>query len=96
MNGLLFVTLLAVWREPRSEPPSVLPEAQASVQPVDTAFFLPEVGEVRRLNYQQWVTLIEAEMDAMSLKIPTISPFCWEIRSACGSRQSCYPVGGCG
>ena len=70
MNGLLFVTLLAVWREPRAEPPSVLPEAQASVQPVDTAFFLPEVGEVRRLNYQQWVTLIEAEMDAMVAKNP--------------------------
>lgn len=70
MNGLLFVTLLAVWQEPPHEAPSVLPEAQASVQPVDTAFFLPPVGEVQRLNYQQWVALLQDEMDAMVVKNP--------------------------
>ena len=70
MNGLLFITLLALWREPSDPKPSVLPEAQASVQSIDTAFFLPEVGEVRRLNYQQWVTLLQDEMDAMVAKNP--------------------------
>jgi len=70
MNGLLFVTLLAVWRAPAEDAPSVLPEAQASVTPVNTAFFLPEVGEVRRLNYQQWVALLQDEMDAMVAKNP--------------------------
>ncbi|MEO0759469.1 MAG: GDSL-type esterase/lipase family protein [Cyanobacteria bacterium J06648_16] len=71
MNGLLFVTLLAIWHDDQGSQPSVLPEAQAAADvEIDTAFFLPAVGEVRRLNYQQWVRLLQHEMDAMVAKNP--------------------------
>lgn len=71
VNGLLFVTLLAIWHDDQGSQPSVLPEAQAAADvEIDTAFFLPAVGEVRRLNYQQWVRLLQHEMDAMVAKNP--------------------------
>jgi lysophospholipase L1-like esterase len=73
MNGLLFVTLLAVWQEKSGgRDPSVLPEAKAAETMLASQqmFFMPELGDPQQLNYQQWLTLLRQEMDAMSAKHP--------------------------
>ncbi|MFE4106171.1 GDSL-type esterase/lipase family protein [Almyronema epifaneia] len=73
INGLLFVAVLLLSRHssPPSDRPPVLPQANASV--VDTAAetpFEPQLGERQQLNYQQWVSLLAQEADAIALQQP--------------------------
>lgn len=50
----------------------MLPEANAAdaVLATDQMFFMPELGDKKQLNYQQWVSLLRQEMEAMIAKRP--------------------------
>ena len=67
MNGLLFITVLVVLRQLSNASDAVLPQAnayasdqQAEVEPA----FQNQLGERHALEYQQWVSLLQAEAQA--------------------------------
>lgn len=76
MNGLLFLTVLLVMREKpevREQRSSVLPQANASVSEprlVADSAILPQLGKQHRLNYQQWISLLRREAEALAARDP--------------------------
>ncbi|NJL86834.1 MAG: hypothetical protein HC886_14100 [Leptolyngbyaceae cyanobacterium SM1_1_3] len=77
INGLLFATVLLLSRS--SQPPvhrsPVLPQANASglktsAQTAKTATFEPQIGDRQQLDYQQWVSLLAQEADAIAAQPP--------------------------
>ncbi len=63
LNGLLFVTVLVLFRQVHRPADSVLSAANAfaaETQPLP----LPTLGDRRTLDYQQWVALLEVEAAA--------------------------------
>lgn len=75
MNGLLFVTVLVVLRQAAvlSGPEaSMMPQANAfasdtaSQKAAGQATTLPELGDRHYLDYQQWVSLLEQEANAIA------------------------------
>lgn len=65
MNVLLFMAVVFTWRyhhTPSVKGTSVLPQANASVAfEGSTTGFVPQLGDRRYLNYQQWVDLLRQE-----------------------------------
>lgn len=67
MNGLLFITVLVVLRQLSHTTDAVLPQANAyaSDQEIEAEpAFARQLGERHALEYQQWVSLLQAEADA--------------------------------
>lgn len=65
LNGLLFITVLVLFRQVHRPPSPVLSSANAFAadgQPAPVA--PPTLGDRRTLDYQQWVALLEAEATA--------------------------------
>ena len=76
MNGLLFLTVLLVMQEKsqvREQRASVLPQANASVSEpmlVADSGIIPQLGRQHRLNYQQWISLLRREAEAVAARNP--------------------------
>lgn len=69
MNGLLFVTLLAVWQEkPGNGDAFGIPRASAAAS--ESSPRLSRVGDPLQLNYRQRVALLRREMQTMQAKHP--------------------------
>lgn len=73
INGLLFVTVLLLSQS--SQPPAprspVLPQANASVADgLEETSFEVQLGARQQLNYQQWVSLLAQEADAIAVQEP--------------------------
>lgn len=68
MNGLLFLAVVAGWREHQSQSTQtnyVLSQANAAVTSEDASVaVLPQPGDRQYLNYQQWVALLRQEAQA--------------------------------
>ncbi|NEQ32987.1 MAG: hypothetical protein F6K04_18640 [Leptolyngbya sp. SIO4C5] len=72
INGLLFVTVLLLSRTQPPAPRSpVLPQANASVADgLEETSFEVQLGARQQLNYQQWVSLLAQEADAIAVQEP--------------------------
>ncbi len=76
-NGLLFVSLLAVWQEQtslaaRAHMTAALPVVSVTDAAIaDTAVALPRPGGDRKLNYQQWVDVLKQEAQAAVVRKPS-------------------------
>lgn len=71
MNGLLFVTVLVVVRQlalSTSPQASVLPQANAFAAEQASETFVPDLGDRHYLDYQQWVSLLEQEANAIAAR----------------------------
>jgi lysophospholipase L1-like esterase len=66
LNGLLFITAMAMLRQLSQAGDAVLPQANAfAADPHPTvAPFEPELGTRHSLDYEQWVALLAAEAEA--------------------------------
>nr|WP_228037659.1 GDSL-type esterase/lipase family protein [Nodosilinea sp. LEGE 06152] len=66
MNGLLFITVVVMLRQPGPAGDAVLPQANAfAADPyVPIAPFEPDLGPRHSLDYEQWVALLAAEAEA--------------------------------
>ena len=79
VNGLLFVSLLAVWQEQSTV--AARADVALATMPVDgsatdaaiadTAVALPRPGGGRKLNYQQWVEVLKQEAKAAAVRRPS-------------------------
>jgi lysophospholipase L1-like esterase len=70
LNGLLFITVLVLLRQLTRTVEPVLPSANAFAtdqQAVATPSSVAIIGERHTLDYQQWVTLLQAEAEAAAL-----------------------------
>nr|WP_242024964.1 GDSL-type esterase/lipase family protein [Leptolyngbya sp. FACHB-60] len=67
MNGLLFITAMAMLRQLSQAGDAVLPQANAfAADPhVTVAPFEPELGTRHSLDYEEWVALLAAEAEAV-------------------------------
>ena len=76
MNGLLFLTVLLVMQEKsqvKEQRASMLPQANASVSEpmlVADSGIIPQLGKQHRLNYQQWISLLRREAEALAARNP--------------------------
>ncbi|HZG40289.1 MAG TPA: GDSL-type esterase/lipase family protein [Nodosilinea sp.] len=68
MNGLLFITVVVVLRQPSQTGDAVLSQANAFAadQYVPVAPFEPSLGTSHSLDYEQWVALLAAEAKAIA------------------------------
>lgn len=66
MNGLLFVTVLVMAKQLGNGPDTALTQANAfaSEQQGNAEAILPQLGKQHTLDYQQWVSLLQAEAQA--------------------------------
>ncbi|MBD2106920.1 GDSL-type esterase/lipase family protein [Nodosilinea sp. FACHB-13] len=65
LNGLLFITAMAMLRQLSQAGDAVLPQANAfAADPQPVAPFEPELGKRHSLDYEQWVALLAAEAEA--------------------------------
>ncbi|MBD1917800.1 MULTISPECIES: GDSL-type esterase/lipase family protein [Cyanophyceae] len=67
LNGLLFITAMAMLRQLSQAGDAVLPQANAfAADPhVTVAPFEPELGTRHSLDYEEWVALLAAEAEAV-------------------------------
>lgn len=71
INGVLFLTLIGLWQQKSDSAPQVRPQAGVAYAARSNAPpQLAHLGDRQRLQYEQWVKLLEQEMDAMAAKHP--------------------------
>ncbi|MGG6238653.1 GDSL-type esterase/lipase family protein [Nodosilinea sp. AN01ver1] len=73
MNGLLFITVVVMLRQPGQAGDAVLPQANAfAADPyVPVSPLEPDLGPRHTLDYEQWVALLAAEANAaVAIKAP--------------------------
>ncbi|NEP17076.1 MAG: lysophospholipase [Leptolyngbya sp. SIO4C1] len=72
MNAVLFMTLIATWQKDTDVGEPMLPQANAAdvTTPLESALLSTAVARPQGLTYQEWVQLLDKQMQAMTAKHP--------------------------